>query len=154
MTGFIESSVTLDEIARALKTTAAAVEAEADQLDLFIGRDWANRPALSTIDAAGIVSGTARREQSHDAAWRAHTAAVEAHEADREAVRVSAFRTSYDSEMRRGLGNSASAQSGHDAARAALYDFDASHRPPTFEGSSASPASWIKARVNKVKAAI
>ncbi len=74
MTELIEAAVCLQDIARVLKSTPTKVEADCHELSLFIGCDWAGRPAISVRDAHGLVSGDARRDHDHAAAhghWRA-----------------------------------------------------------------------------------
>ncbi len=65
---YIENAITIEDISRALKAPQSKVESEAGELDVFIGSDWAGRPAVSEVDAQGLVSGSLRRTQDHDRA--------------------------------------------------------------------------------------
>lgn len=68
----IESAVTVADIAKATNTPEADVEAEARALDMFVGADWAGRPAVSVGDAAGLASGAARLEHNGRRASLSH----------------------------------------------------------------------------------
>lgn len=70
MTHYIEGAVPLAELARATKRPVAEIEAEAVALALFVGIDWAGRPALGERDARQVVTGDARRAREHDDAWQ------------------------------------------------------------------------------------
>lgn len=88
---FIEGSVTVKEIATLNKRTTVEVEDECRELGLFIGTDWAGRPAVSESDAHQIVSGEARRTREDARAWSSHLRSCEAWVAGRdEAVRGAA----------------------------------------------------------------
>ena len=74
MTTLIENAVTLADVAKALKNPVAQVESDCRELSLFVGSDWAGKPAVSTVDAHAYVSGAARRDHDHADAhrrWRA-----------------------------------------------------------------------------------
>ncbi len=150
MTTLIEAAVTLADIAKTMKTTVARVETEAHELDVYVGVDWANRPAVSVTDAAGLVSGATRRAQDADRAWRAHLAATEAWEADRERLRAGAFQDAYDASERQGRGSAAAAAAGHESARVAVHDFERKTPPPRFVGQETSPR-WLTQATQKIK---
>jgi hypothetical protein len=75
---FITKAAPIAEIAAVTKRKAADIEAEAISLGFYIGVDWAGRPAISTSEARSIVTGDARRDREHDAAFAAHIAACAA----------------------------------------------------------------------------
>ncbi len=146
----IENAVTLADIVKTMRTTATRVEAEARELDMFIGHDWAGQPALSVVDAAALVSGDARRDHDHRARWQAHTAATEAWEAAREAARRTAFEGEYDASLRQGRGAPAAAAAGHEAAREVVRDFERKTPPPAFDGAETAPRLFTQ-MTNRVK---
>ncbi len=150
MTTFIETGVPLADIAKTMKTTVARIEAEARDLDVFIGQDWAGRPAVSVAEAATLVSGTARRDRDHDTAWREHLARSEAWEAAREGLRAGAFQEAHDVALRKGRGAPAAASVGHEAAREAVRDFERRTPPPEFDGKSTS-TRWLTKTADKIK---
>ncbi len=150
MTELIENSVPVADVAKALKTTVAKVEAEARDLSLFVGADWAGRPAISVRDAAALVSGAARRDRDHDVAWRSHLASSEAWEANRERRRASAFQEAYDAALRQGRGAPAAAAAGHEAARVAVGDFERRTPPVEFNGEPTS-TRWLTQATQKIK---
>ncbi len=146
----IENGIALDAIAKTMKTTVARVETEARSLDVYVGVDWAGRPAVSVVEAAGLVSGDARRVHDHDAAWRAHLAATEDWEAAREAARRTAFQGAYDASERQGRGSAVASDAGHEEAREAVRDFERRTPPPRFAGQETSPR-WLTQATQKIK---
>ncbi len=146
----IEHAVSLTDIAKIMKTTVARVEAEAHSLDVYVGVDWAGRPAVSVVEAASLVSGAARRDRDHDLAWRAHLAASEAWEAAREAARRTAFQGAYDASERQGRGSPVAAVAGHEAAREAVRDFERKTAPPAFDGAETAPRLFTQ-MTNRIK---
>ncbi|MDP9459337.1 MAG: hypothetical protein M3Q22_03480 [Actinomycetota bacterium] len=66
----ITDAVPLADVAKVAKTTAAQLEQECRALLIFVGVDWANRPAVSTTDAHNLVTGEARRRHDHETAWQ------------------------------------------------------------------------------------
>jgi len=149
MTTLIENAVALADIAKTMKTTVSRVEAEAHELSMFIGQDWAGRPAINVIEAATLVSGTARRDRDHDVAWRQHLADNESWESARERHRADAFAEAHDGALRRGRGAPAAASAGHEAARAAVRDFEGRTPPPEFNGK-ATATRWLTKTADKV----
>lgn len=83
MTAFLETAVTLADVAKVTKTTASAVEGQCAELGLFVGTDWAGRPAVEAVDAHRLVSGAARREFDNHAANVARQSAVDGWEEGR-----------------------------------------------------------------------
>src|SRR4051812_33607956 len=116
----IENAVTLADLAKVIKKSRTDIEAECRQLDLFIGEDWARRPAVSTIDASALTTGTARREHDHAIAWRAHHAATEAWEAERMAVHRAAYQAARTRVRSTGEGDPAANAAGREASREAV----------------------------------
>lgn len=90
MSTFIEQGIALAAVAEATKMPAVKVEAEAQQLGLFVGQDWAGRPALSEWDAHMLVSGVARRQQESDRLWLQHREDTARWEAERRAAYLQA----------------------------------------------------------------
>src|SRR5829696_7294462 len=104
MTAFIEEpTVTVAEVAKRVGGTVDEVKAEAAALAMFIGLDWGHREAITCREAFVLVDGSARRNQDHEAAFRAHMAALDQWQQDREAVRRQAWQKAHDSEVRRGV---------------------------------------------------
>ncbi len=153
MTTLIENAVTLQDIAKIMKITVTKVEADAGELSLFVGPDWAGRPALSVIDAAALVSGDARRDRDHDVAWRSHLASSEGWETAREAARSGAFQAARDAALRAGRGAPSAASAGHAAAREAVGDFERRTPPPEFNGKPTS-TRWLAQAASKIKEAV
>ena len=86
MTAYIEGALSLKAVAAVTKRTIADVEAEALSLGMFLGADWAGRPAVAERDAQQLVTGEARRVREHDLAWRDFEDRSRAWEATRDAV--------------------------------------------------------------------
>src|SRR5215218_6394497 len=101
MTAFIEEpTVTVAEVAKLVGRPVDEVKAEATALAMFIGLDWGHREAISCREAYVLVDGSARRNQDHDVAFRAHMAALDEWQQDRETVRRQAWQEAHDSEVR------------------------------------------------------
>src|SRR5215213_11853004 len=138
MTAFIEEpTVTVVEVAKLVGRPVDEVKAEATALAMFIGLDWGHREAVSCREAYVLVDGSARRTQDHEAAFRAHMAALGRWQEDRETVRREAWQEAHDSEVRRGVSSPVAADAGHSAAREAVADFERRTPEPVF----AEPAS-------------
>ncbi|MDP9223281.1 MAG: hypothetical protein M3P18_05410 [Actinomycetota bacterium] len=142
MSVYIENSVALADLAVVTKHSVDEVTAEAKSLGIFVGPDWAQRPAVAELDAAGLVTGRLRRERDHSLAWTAHQAEVEQWEQRREAARADAAKTAYDAAVRRGLGNARAAAEGGDAGMDAAREYEKSTPPPTFDGTTLAN-SWF-----------
>ncbi|MBA3718679.1 MAG: hypothetical protein H0W95_00060 [Nocardioidaceae bacterium] len=149
MTTLIESGIALDAIAKATKIAVAKVEADARELDMFVGCDWAGRSALSVTDAARMVSGDARREHDHAKAHRRWRASSEAWEVQRESVRQQAYNDRFDTARRRGIGDPQAAHEAAQVAGAAATEFESTTPPPTFGGVEPSRLSQVKTRVKE-----
>lgn len=152
-TTLIPDGVALSAVAKVLKTTPARAEAQARELDVFIGQDWSGQAAVAVVDAAGMVSGATRRDRDHDVAWRQHVADSESWETARERHRADAFAEAHDDALRRGRGAPAAASVGHEAAREAVRDFERRTAPPTFNGQATS-TRWLSRTADKVKEAV
>ena len=149
MTELIENSVAVADVAKTLKKTAAAVEADARDLNLFVGVNWAGKPAIGVRDAAALVSGDARREHDHAAAhgrWRADS---EAWEADREDCRRTAFADHFDTARRRGVGDPAASSEASQVASAAIEAYEKSTPAPVFADAE-SPGVFTQ-MTNRIK---
>jgi len=149
MTELIEASASVADVAKVLKSTPTKVEADARDLNLYVGHDWSGKPAISVTDAHGLVSGATRRDRDHEARWRAHLAASEAWETERERRRAGAFQDAYDASERQGRGSPAAAAAGHEAAREAVRDFERKTPPPEFNGKSTS-TRWLTQATQKI----
>jgi hypothetical protein len=140
---FIEGfTITLAEIAKVVGRSVAEIEAEAARLGIYVGTDWADRPAVAVGDAYGPASGALERDQEHQ---RRHTAWVNAHqewEQAKEDARRGAFQTVYDEVRRTGKSNSEASDRGHRAGAAAVADFEAANPEPRFEQEPA-PRRWL-----------
>lgn len=136
-----------------MKTTVAAVRGECAQLQMFIGVDWAGRPAVAEEDAAGLVSGSTRREVDQRAEWMAHLRLTEEWEAERERVRREAAQTARFDVLRRGVGEPAAQSVGHDAAAAAVEQFEKKNPAPTY-GGNATARNWVCGVVDKMRSAV
>jgi len=125
---YIEGSVPLAEVAKVTKRTTAEVEAEAVELGLFLGTDWAGRVAVAEDDAHGLVGGSARRTREDEVAWRTHLDACETWTRRRD----EAVRDAHDAvgaDPRSGPEKHSAAR---DAATEAGRRFEAANPPPTF----------------------
>jgi hypothetical protein len=149
MTTLIENAVTLADIAKTMKTTATRVEAEAHELDMFIGSNWAGAPALSVVDAHAYVSGDARRGHEHAAAHRHWRTADEAWQSEREQVRRRAYGERFDAARRRGVGDPQASSEAAGAASAAIIDYERKTPQPVF-GVVESPRPSMRNRVREV----
>ncbi len=145
----IENAVTLADIAKATKSTVAKVEADCHELSLFVGCNWAGKPAISVTDAASLVSGAARRDADHAAAHGHWRAAGEAWELQREQVRQQAYTDHFDTARRRGVGDPAASSEAAQVASAAVEGFEKSTPAPVFDDAGSSRVAQMKARVKE-----
>src|SRR5829696_9156564 len=136
MTFIDGAAVSLAEVAKHLRVPISEVEAEARQLNLFVGVDWAGRPALAAVDAQRLVSGAARRDAEHAKAQSAFTVGQADWQRRREQVRLSAFQAAFDAARSRNVPGPQAAEKGHEGARAALAEFDRANPEPRFRVSS------------------
>jgi hypothetical protein len=91
MSTFIADAVPLADVAKRMKTTVAQLEDECRQINVFIGVDWADQPAIAAADAHGLVTGEARRIHAHAVAWNRYSLDAEAWTRRRdEAVQIAA----------------------------------------------------------------
>src|SRR5829696_1201387 len=144
MTVFIEDSITLAEVAKRVGQTVETVKAEATALNMFIGLDWGHREAISCREAYVLVDGSARRNQDHENAFRAHMAALDQWQQDRETVRREVWQQAHDSEVRRGVSSPVAADKGHAAAREAVARFEAATPEPVFAEPESRVQGWLK----------
>jgi hypothetical protein len=140
----VENGVTVAEVAKRLKVPAGQVEAEARALGCFVGANWAGQMAMSERDAAGLVSGKARRDAEHATAWRAHQDATEAWQRQREEVRRAAFDAGWKVALRAGQGNPRATDAGHAAAREAVANWERANPEPAFDEPESRVKSWIR----------
>jgi hypothetical protein len=145
-----ENAIPVEAIAARLGVSAGEVEAEARALSVFIGEDWAQKPAMSAADAYAIVSGAGRRNLAAAAAqdeWQqARAEWVQA----RVAFNQQKWQQAYDDARRQGLSNAAAGEAGHEAARDAIAVWDRSHPEPQFESPTAAKPSWFQRAKAKV----
>ncbi|MEO7980334.1 MAG: hypothetical protein ABI807_05530 [Sporichthyaceae bacterium] len=129
---YIENAVTAKEIAVVTKRTVAEVEAEAAELNVFVGTDWAGRPAVSEVDARQLVSGDARRVRESEAEWSSFLARCATWTLTRDELVREAQRAAELASQRDGHGGGAGATAGVEAERAAGADYETSNPPPTW----------------------
>ena len=145
MTAFIEDpAVTVAEVAKRVGGTVDEVKAECAALGMFIGLDWGHREAISCREAYVLVDGSARRNQDHENAFRAHMAALDQWQQDRETVRREVWQQAHDSEVRRGVSSPVAADKGHAAAREAVARFEAATPEPVFAEPESRVQGWLK----------
>jgi hypothetical protein len=139
----IEHAITVAEVARVTELTVDQVEEEARGLAIFIGEDWAGRPAMLELDAHGLVSGSLRRDADQQRAWHDHLERVETWEKDREKVReaaaIEAFRAAYG----RGIAQPQAEEVGRGAGRAARDKWE-KHNPAPVMPSAQPARSWLQ----------
>jgi len=131
----IENAVPLAEVARVMKRPLAQLKSDTAELQMFVGEDWAGREALSQADAAGLVSGAARRERDERAAWLDHVRRTEQWETDREQTRRDAAQAAYRVAVAHGAGDPAAAVAARDAGVQAAEEFEQSHPAPELNGA-------------------
>ena len=128
-------AVALADLAKVTKRSVADLERECAELVVYVGVDWANRPAITAHEAHRIVTGKARRESDHDTAWRKY--ALDAEEWNKrrdEAVRVAAGIASRTATLAfEGPGDAQ--RKGAEAGREAGRKFEAENPPPLWDGS-------------------
>lgn len=147
MSTFIEQAVTVEEIAEVSRTTVAKVAAEAEALALFIGVDWAGRPALSEWDGYQLVSGLARVQQEADRAWHLHTEATSGWERDRRSAYLQAHGAAFAAAGGSRGGRPAD-RAAERAGDAAVGQWERRHPAPKWAGA-ATASVWRRA-VDKV----
>jgi hypothetical protein len=125
----------------------AATEAAA--LGMHVGESWTGEAALSTRDAAALVSGSARRDQDHQNAWHQWTVALERWQNEREAVRRRVFEEAWKAGVQAGYGNSQSTDKAHEAAREAVAKYEQATPEPVF---SEPAESKIQSLIKRVRA--
>lgn len=129
MSTLIENAVTLTEVAKATKISAAEIDFECKKLNVFVGVDWAERPAIATADAYGITTGLLRKEHEHATAWHAYREAAEQWTKARDEAYMAVTRVpgkTKDDKI--------------EAGRAAARQFEEENPPPLWEGSTTSMA--------------
>ena len=136
MTFIDGAAVSLAEIAKHLRAPISEVEAEASQLNLFVGVDWAGRPALAAVDAQRLVSGAARRDAEHAKAQSAFTVGQADWQRRREEGRRAAYQAEFDAARRRGRPGPVANEDALAAARVAEAEFDRANPEPRFRVSS------------------
>jgi hypothetical protein len=146
MTSFIEEpTATVAEIAKRIGKTAEEVEAEASDLQIFIGENWAQQPAMSAKDAYTLVTGSARADRDQQRAWQAHLAALEEWQNERERVRRQVFNDAWKVGVKAGHGNYPSTEKAHQAAGEAVADFERRNPEPVFGESKRCLFGRVKA---------
>ena len=137
------ATVTLQDIGKVLKMSAAAVAAECSATNIYVGRDWAGRSAVTVDDERRLVSGAARRERDADVTNAARARATEQWEAARSAAYSRAQQAAWDDGRRRGLPDPESYEAARVAARVAAETFERSHPQPA-DGASVSWFSRLR----------
>ena len=138
--GYIENAVPIEVIAKATKRSTNEVEDDLRQLGLYIGEDWRGQPAVSEVDAHGLVSGQVRRTQADEAEWAAHLAECEQWTSRRDELVRSAQRGAELAEQRAGRGGGDAASAGVEAGRSAGADYEAANPPPLWRGEECGNA--------------
>src|SRR5829696_4144048 len=145
MTAFIEEpTVTVAEVAKRVGGTVDEVKAEATALAVLIGVDWGHREAVSCREAFLLVDGWARKNRDHEDAFRAHMAALDRWQQERETVRRRVWQEASDDAVRRGFGAPVAADKGHAAAREAVADFERRTPEPVFAEPQSRVQGWLK----------
>jgi len=121
MTALITDGIPLADVAKVTKTTIAELEAECRQLIVFIGRNWADRPAVSAADAHALVTGAARRQHDHSRAWHDYAEQAEAWTKARDGAYMDATRLAGQKAADR-----------VEAGRAAAREYEQTHPMPTW----------------------
>jgi hypothetical protein len=132
----IENSVPLAELAKVMRTTTDKLEAEAVALSMYVGEDWAGRPAVSARDAYGLRSGAARRAADDASRWEQHRRDVDAWELAREEVVTAAGQAAYDKAVRQGDGSPKAYEASQEASVAAGRAYESNNPPPSVDGQS------------------
>jgi hypothetical protein len=151
MTMTVEGGVPLAELARVMKATVPEVEAECRALSVFVGTDWAGRPAVLERDASRLVDGSERRDQEHRREWLAHLAQSEQWTRDRDAVQQSAHDAAWR-EAGGPRGGQFASEAGRQAARTAAEAFERTHPVPTVGGQQTAQ-SWFRTVADKLAGA-
>lgn len=129
----IPGAVPLADIAKQLRTTVAKVEEECRALDIFVGVDWAGRPAVTDVEAYALVTGDGRKQFEHNRAWQAHAREAEAWQRARdEAVQI-ASSNAYRQASLAFEPNGKAQTIGHEAGREAGRRYEEQHPAPTWD---------------------
>jgi hypothetical protein len=132
---FIPDSVTITEVAKAVRKSEAKATAECTELGILVGTDWASRPAVSTVDAHALVSGQARASRISAAKWHEHQVATEKWEADRQRAFELAAAEAHNAATRRGVGGPSAHTAAQEAGTEAAKQFERKNRMPLYEGT-------------------
>ncbi len=130
----IPGAVPLADVAKQFKLTVSRLEDECRALHIYIGVDWTGRPAVADSDAYGLVSGKAREEHDHNAAWTAHQNLVDAWTRGRDEAVSVARGNAYRQAFLAGESNSKAEQAGLAAGREAGRRYEEEHPPPQWQG--------------------
>ncbi len=133
MATHVPGSVPLAELAKHLKTIVALLEDECRALYVFVGVDWAGRPAVA--DAYGLASGKLREQREHEAAWGAYQLEAENWQRARAEVVSVAEGHAYRAAVLSEKGNSKAQQLGLEAGREAGRQWEEEHPPPEWQGT-------------------
>jgi hypothetical protein len=149
MTFIEEVAVPVVEVAKRAGLTVDELRTEASALNMFIGEDWKHQEALSAKDAFVLLDGSARRNLDRETAWRAHNAAWEQWQTERENVRRQAFDAAWKSNVKSGWNNSPATDKAHEVAREAVAGYERSNPEPVF---AEPPESRLQRVIQRVKA--
>ena len=108
------------------------VRAKAEQLHLFVGTDWRQQAALSTVDAEQLVSGQARTNFDHQNAWLAYQDSLQRWQGEREKIRRDTWDEVWKTHVRAGSNNGPATDKAHAAAREAVAQYDKANPVPVF----------------------
>jgi hypothetical protein len=150
MTFIEEVAVPIVEVAKRANLTVDEVKAEAAQLGMFVGEDWRHQEALSARDAFSLVDGSARHNLDRENAWRAHNAACEQWQTERETVRREAYDEAWKANVAAGWNNPPAVSKAHESAREAVGAYEKSHPEPTWQ----EPESRMQSLIRRVKAGV
>jgi len=115
-------------------------------LGLFVGHLWDGRSALSTVDAAQLVDGSAAKTHAENEVNHDYQVRHEQWLRDREAERLRVFQEGWADAVRAGLNAGSAADRGHAAAREALARWDRQNPEP----KPRSVDSGLKQLIKKV----
>lgn len=149
----IENAVPIADVARVMKLPVADVRDSCRDLQLFVGQDWAGRPAVSVQDAAGLVSGDLVRDKAYREAWDAHQRATSDWEAARETARQNGYRNAWLAAKSRGAGDPEAGSEGRLAGAEAAEGFELANPAPTFNGTSTAQ-SWLRRTADRLAEAL
>lgn len=140
---FEDASVPVEEIAKVLRRRPDAVEAEARELNMTVGQDWAGRPAVSPVEARALVTGDGRRLAERQSQWMKHQRSTAEWESARTQVVAAAQRVAYDGAVRSGKGAAEAHSFGLAAGREAGAAYERTTPRPSFDGTETTNLMYV-----------